>query len=1691
MKSLCSFLVGLVASGVAAFVPGGAAAQVISNIAQAEWDGPSGTRIVRSNRVDVTVQDTPPPGNTTIYSIGPPGDGQPTRIDGTGCSPQGQGVAGVFDTPPIATGGPISITPQNSFAAGQPVAFGVTSAADNVDPAVRNSISVIVRTALGDEETLTLREDAPNSGFFIGYLPTVRIPPAMERGDCRLSVSPGNALQIELFRSGTGTALATAVVSFLVDPFGIVFDSGDGTPVPGARVTLVNDATGQPAQVFGDDGVSVYPSTIVTGSTITDAGGQVYAFPPGDYRFPFVAPGRYRLVVSPPDPYRWPSTATIAELSGFRRPDNGAPFTLGDFSFGAAFDLVTPAPVRVDIPIDRPNAALTLTKVVSAAEAVPGQTVQYRVTVANRDGRRTTGPVTVTDNLPRAVRLRINSVRYDGVAVAANVTPDGRQFSVQLPSLSAGTTGVLTYLGEIRPDAEPGDAINIATASDNRGSASNTAEALLRVRRDVLGDRLTIIGRVTDGGCGQDPDEVAGIPGVRVMMQDGRFAVTDSDGRYHFEGVLPGLQVVQIDPSTLPATHVPVNCGLDSSTAGSPISRFVDGRGGTLRRADFRAVPFTSSEAPADAAPRTATMVTAPRRPDVAEGVSAAGGGADLFAGQSAGLDWVFPAADHNPRSPAIRIAIKHLPGQTISLTHDGVSVDPLGFEGAQTSPDGSFQISQWQGVEIREGANNFVARVTNPDGSVAGELRRTVHLSGGALNIAFVPDLSLLLANGLNRPVVAVRLTDRNGRPVRNGVVGEFRVAAPHRAAAELDAEQARQLAGQDRAATTWHVVGDDGMAYIELAPTTASGTLRLSFQFRDQQVVREQQLDLWLNPGDRPWTVVGFVAGTVGYNTLDDRMEPVAETLPGDNVDGRIALYATGRILGQWLLTMSYDSDKAADEARFGGVIDPRAYYTIYADRADQGFDAASVRNLYLRLERPQFNALFGDFETGIDEPELARYQRALNGARAEYRGQQLAATAFVADTPYRHRRDELQGNGLTGPYQLGARDILANSERVSIETRDRLRSDLVIDRRTLSRHIDYDIDYFAGTIRFREPLLSRDSSLNPQFLIADYEVDGVGQRVLNAGARVSWNTADGAFRVGGTLLHDESDTGNTDLGGVDLRWRPDSSTEVRAEFALTDSDSTTFAGRAHGWLVEAEHHGQSWDLLAYARERQAGFGVGQLSAAGDTSRRVGIDTKYRLDDALSLLVSGWQEDYLDSGARRRAARLLGEWRSGDTLLRAGLTHADDRLSNGDHNRSTLVQLGGSQRLFAQRLEITAQTEFALDGNDASVDFPARHTFGARYALNQGVALTAAYEIADGGSVDARTVRAGFDIQPWDGARATLGGGDQSLGELGSRSFAAYGLRQSLRLSDQITLDASVDGQRTLRGISITDILDPAHPAASGGFLASNGSITEDFLAVTAGATYQSDRWNIAVRGEYRDGESANQYGVTFGALRRIGEGRALGSLVSWTRADSRVGASTEVVQAELSWAHRPADSRFSWLEKFEFRLDEVRGAVAGQPGPIGGPALTVTGDVRSRRVINSLAINYTPLAQRDGLWRESGEYSLFWGVRYASDRFGTDDVAGWSTAVGLDARFDLRDHVGVGLAANARIGTDARANAWSVGPQLIITPAANANVIIGYNFNGYNDRDFEESRYSRRGIYATVRLKFDQTTLRSLGL
>ena len=1572
--------------------------------------------------------------------------------------------------------------------------FDGVSAAENRKPNEIDRLRATIETSPGDREEMEIYERGVDTGIFVGRIPPRGIPPAPVPGDCVLGVDDGTVLTIGVASPGSNAIIVTAQVDILADPFGVVFDSETGEPVSGAIVTLIDVATGLPAQVFAEDGVTPWPSTVISGQPITDGAGNVYPMPPGDYWFPLTFLGTYRIDVQPPEPYTAPSVASREALSRLSRPDGG-PFIIDDASFGGNLTLSDPTPVQIDIPLDRPSLDVTLTKTASRQRVQPGDAVFYTITARNTDPSRVKRDVVLVDQPSRWLRLRPDSIRIDGAPApdAIEIAADGSRMEILLGDIPGGGTRRVTYAMVVRADASPGQAVNRAETTDSLGRTA-FARASVEVERDTIAGRMTIIGRITAGGCTIHDNRV-GIPGVRVMMEDGSFAVTDRDGRYHFEGVVPGTHVVQASRMTLPEGGEFVDCTRSSRSAGSATSHFVTGQGGSLAEADFHAI------LPAEELQKlTAARATrfAPSQTEQGERGEGAESASPVEATRESDVDWLAlgdgedgwlsPAIDHNPRAPVVNVAIRHRKGQTINLFVDGQPVNKLAFEGTRNASEGKYAVSTWRAVPLADERTRLKAEVVNSFGMVNTTHERDVFFTSVPARAEIVAEQSVLVADGVTKPVLAVRILDRNNRPVRGGVAGEFTLNEPFQSASQIEMQQLNQLTGVGSASARWVIDGNDGIARIELAPTLVSGSLRLEFQFTDERIARRQMLETWIEPGDVEWTIVGLAEGSVGARTVADNMERAGRFDSDLGKNARVALYAKGRVLGKYLVTLAYDSAKQREDQRVLGALDPDAYYTVFADASSRRFDAASREKLYVRIETSTFFAIYGDYETGFDQTQLARYNRTATGVKAEARVGAVTARGFAAKVGTRFRRDEIQGNGLTGPYRLGSRAIVPNSEQVIIEVRDRFRSELVISRRALTRFIDYDIDILSGTITFREPMTSRDFDFNPQFIIVEYEVDQLAQGEWNAGLRADWTSKDGAIRIGATAITDKGDEARTNIGAVDLRARVSDSTEIRAELALSERDGST----ANGWMVEAQHLSGKTDLLAYARSLQAGYGVGQQSGAELGRRKIGVDARHELSEGLSILGSLWQDDSLSDKGRRRAAQAQLAWRSASTDLRIGLAHFADRLADMTSNTSTVLEAGATQRLLDNKLELSASTSIALDKAE-SIDLPARHQFGARYAVTQNVKLVGAYEIADGENIDARTLRAGVELTPWQGGQMVTTLGQQDIGELGNRSFAAFGLAQTLQVTPTLALDATIDGNRTLGGSpDVASIINPAQPVASGGQIGQDGTLFEDFTAFTLGAAWRKDRWSATGRAEYRDGEFADRKGLTLGAIRQMGEGSVVGAGFTWTKADGQGGTSTEIMDGAIAFAHRPDESEIAVLGKLEYRSDAVTNAVAGETGPAGRTALLVNGDAKSRRVIASVSTNWTPEGEDDdGNMTRRDEFGLFLGARYNFDRFEGFDLAGTTLLAGADARIGLGERFEIGASATVRSNLDDDVTSFSYGPHVGFVPADGMLLTLGYNVAGFRDDDFSAARNTDKGFYAAIRVKFDADTFGFLGL
>ncbi|MGB3167067.1 MAG: hypothetical protein WBA68_09870 [Alteraurantiacibacter sp.] len=1690
--ALCGVLLSLV-------VPAGqATAQTIENVAQARWDFDGRTVTVQSNLVRLEVEQRAPSIQTFI-----PGSGSTLPLRFSFCAAS-RGVAqpGGGDVTMIAANESTVVT------AGRDLFFAIDLATGNSDPDAVDSIDVMLSADSGDRETITVYETDANSGRFVGSIATRRVPPAPTADDCRLSLQNGNEIVISVLDRDGSTASITAVVDVVTNPFGIVFDSETGAPVDGATVALVDALTGRPAQVFAEDGTTPWPSSVVTGHPITDGAGNRLITGPGEFWFPLTTTGKYRLVVTPPAPYTAPSVVSAAVLAQLDGPGDRA-FAISDGSYGNSFGAADGVLPLIDIPLDRPGEGVTIVKTASRAQAQPGDAILYTLTVRNPDGARARTGVTVTDTPSPSLRLRKASVRVDGAPApdAMSVSDDGGIIAFSLGTIAAGSERRITYAMTVAPDAPTGHVENLVSANDSVGREVETS-ASVEILRDIIAGRMTIIGRVTAGDCSlvEDADRI-GIPGVRVMMEDGSFAVTDIDGRYHFDGVVPGTHIVQASRMTLPEGGEFVDCTLSSRSQGSAISRLVTGQGGSLVVVDYHAiVPQEQLSAIIAAAEPVATlegngleMVTLP---DLIEGATAADtmpqdstATTDWLAMGDGEIDWLAPAIDENPRAPAVRVAIRHRRGQTVELLVDGQRANPLAFEGVLRPAEGRWEVSHWRGVPLSGTKTDLRARVISAAGDVVADLSREVHFTNIPARVELVENRSELVADGRTRPVVAVRVLDAAGRPMREGVSGQFKVSAPYESAQQVAQQQLDQLTRRGPSSARWTVAGGDGIALIELAPTMVSGSLQLDFRFDDGEIAREQQLDAWIVPGDIEWTIIGLAEGTIGARSLADNMERTDNFDSDLGDDARVALYAKGRVLGKYLVTIAYDSAAQEDDARLLGTLDPDAYYTVFADGSSRQFDAASREKLYVRIETASFNALYGDFETGFTETRLTRYQRVATGVLAEARHGDASVRAFGADISTRFRRDEIQGQGISGPYTLSSRAIVPNSETVALETRDRFRSEIIVDSRTLTRFADYSIDPLSGTITFREPVLSRDFDLNPQFIVVDYETDTMGEGRFNGGARAEWESRDGVIRIGGTAVTDKGDGERTVMGGVDVRARIGNATEVRAELAASERDGST----ATGWLVEAQHQTGSLDVIAYARSTDADYGVGQQNGVELGRRKFGIDTRARLSEDLTLLASAWQDDSLDTAARRRAAQVELGHTTQATDLRVGITHFNDRLADGTSNTSTVLEGGVTQRALGNTLELNASTSIALDQAD-STDLPTRHRLGARYAITNDVRAIALYEYADGADFSSSTLRGGFEITPWVGSALNATIGQQDIAERGSRSFAAFGLSQTLQVTGNFSVDATLDSNWTLNGRpDLADLVNPGQPAASGGQFGPAGGLFEEFTAVTLGGAWRDDRWAATARGEYRDGEYADRIGVTAGIIRQLGQGRVVGSGINWTQAEAANGAETEILDVALAMAHRPADADFAFLSKLEYRSDEVRNAVAGETSGAGRTALLVDGDARSRRLLGSISANWSPRNDDDvggnddglvvGLSRRS-EFGVFLGYRHNFDQFEGFGIGSNAILAGLDARIGIGERLELGASGTVRAAIDG-ATRYALGPHVGVVPVEGIMLTVGYNVTGFDDPDFSDARNTNDGIFAAVRIKFDADTFGFLGL
>ena len=317
-----------------------------------------------TTRTVVNVTTDPPatvPGVPAIDFKAPDTTGETVEIPEATCSPPSGFIPDLGLQTSLRTNfvpGDVSGTREldtvDAYAIGDPVIVSVEDQDANLQPFELDQIDVRLDIeATGNSEILTLVETGVDTGVFVGFVFTTSQQSVAN--DCILTVVSRTQVDASYTnRDGLQTVTTLAQIS----PVGILFADDTGEPINGVIIALIDDSTGEPADVRGDGPeFALYPSTVRTGETVTDAAGNVYENGPGEYRFPAIPEGTYRLVIFNDEGWNFSAKPDqdIQALGGstaLTRTSDGQ-FILTDASRGIPFDISQGAVPRIDIPVTR------------------------------------------------------------------------------------------------------------------------------------------------------------------------------------------------------------------------------------------------------------------------------------------------------------------------------------------------------------------------------------------------------------------------------------------------------------------------------------------------------------------------------------------------------------------------------------------------------------------------------------------------------------------------------------------------------------------------------------------------------------------------------------------------------------------------------------------------------------------------------------------------------------------------------------------------------------------------------------------------------------------------------------------------------------------------------------------------------------------------------------------------------------------------------------------------------------------------------------------------------------------------------------------------------------------------------------------------------------------------------------------
>jgi large repetitive protein len=1025
-------------------------------------------------------------------------------------------------------------------------------------------------------------------------------------------------------------------------------------------------------------------------------------------------------------------------------------------------------------------------------------------------------------------------------------------------------------------------------------------------------------------------------------------------------------------------------------------------------------------------------------------------------------------------------IRVKGVQGTTFKLSVNGKDLadDRVGKKAVME--DKKLQAWEFIGADLVPGVNTLTVKQIDTFGNERGEATIKVTAPGNIskLLIEFPQATSAgARADGKTPITVIVRVVDNKG------------VAVTSRTAVTLLTNVGRwQVEDLNAAEPGIQNFVQGGVGEFTLLPPTEPGQAVINA--RSGSLSAEARLDFL--PDVRELLAVGVIEGVLNLRKLDTRALTPARTQDGFEQEithisrnwndgkydagARAAMFIKGKIKGEYLLTLAYDSDKNTRERLFRDI-QPDEFYPVYGDSSVRAFDAQSTGRFYVRVDNKKSYLLYGDYNTtsASEARKLANYNRSLTGLKQHFENDKISANIFASRDTTRQLLQEFKANGTSGPFTLANAKGLINSEKVEIITRDRNQTGVIIRTVPLARFADYELEPLTGRIILKAPVPTLDELFNPNSIRVTYEVDQGGEQFWVAGADAQIKLTDN-FEVGAMVVDDRNPVDKFRMIGINAIAKLADKTFLIAEIAQTTRDrvGNGIAGGLSGGSgtiddtkgekkgiasrIEFRHKGDDIDALFYAGRADAKFdNISSSLSSGRTE--IGGNVGYRIDEKTRLKAEMLRsEDLLSNGKRDGLLAAVERTLDNGMRVELGVRHARETQAPATTQSGPLLTEVTSIRT---RLtgdipgvkDAAAYVEAEVDPKDTDRKIAA---IGGEYKLpNNGrlygrhefiSSLTGPYGLNTVQRQNSSVIGISTDYMK-DGnvfseyrIRDAISGGDAE---------AAVGLRNLWTLSDGLKLQTGFERVHSFSGTG-----------------------TGESAALTFGLEYTaSPLWKGSTRLELRDGASSDSLLSTVAIASKINRewtflGRNTYSLIKNQGVQTPSGKN-EQERFQVGVAYRDTETDvWNGLARVEHRSEND----------------TTQPELQLKRTVElfSLHANWQPRRP----FTFSGRYAAKWvnedsnGIKAKNNAHLLSARAIWEIA----PRWDIS------VTGSTVIGRGAQSKTYAVGLELGFMVMESLWLSGGYNFYGYRDEDFANGEYTNKGTYLRLRYKFDEDLFQS---